>query len=95
MNNIAYIVLLKKKGNPVCAGLLISPTDILSAAGCIDVLKESKNNEPPLHEATATISSTDYKIINEICHLSYHAKLGKIRRRYDIGIALLCLIVIF
>ena len=94
-NNIAYIVILKKKGYRVCTGLLISPTEILSAAGCIDLLKECIGNEPPLHGAAAKISSSDYTIINDIYHLSYHAKHGKIRRRYDFAIALLCLIVIF
>ena len=91
--NLKYLALLIKNKRPVCAGSLISPRHILSAGGCIHILLQSSGDQPQLSKVTAYIGETEHKIIHAVYHDSFKPKRAGIFRLYDVGLALVCLLI--
>ena len=91
--HIRYIALFKRNMTRVCIGCLVSWRHIVSTAGCIDSLLKNGNDEQHLSGVTAFIGKTDYKIIQAVYHSKYKYETGNYRRVFDVGLALVCLLI--
>ena len=91
LENIKYISRLYRNGAHICNGCLISPRHIVSSAACIkELLKKIIGIRSKLF---AVIRQKEHKIINAVYHSNYKPEALWNYRFYDVGVAMVRLLI--
>ena len=90
--NVKYIVRFEKNYNRICAGCLVSGRYVLSAAGCIHLVLETKKIEHRKLKVAAVIGGREYKILHAVYHSDYDPKSSRYCGFNDVGMALVIIL---